>query len=645
LLSSGQTLIGNELANEIAGGSGADRLEGRAGDDLLDGGLGGDALIGGAGNDLYFIDDAGDVVTEAVGEGDADEVRTARSSYTLTENVEVLRGTSASAQSLSGNASANLVFGGAGGDTLDGGAGDDTLTGFGGSDTYVVDSAGDVVVEAADGGVDTINTALAAYSLAGLANVENLTGTAGTGQSLTGNAGANVLTGGGGDDLLVGGAGGDTLNGGAGVDTVDYSASPPFGEFGVGVLVNLTTGSGFNGHAEGDTFAGVENVVGSAQGDTIFGQGAANRLSGGGGDDDLFGMDGDDTLDGGAGADELTGGAGADTLRGGGRQRRLPRRRSGRHGGGGGGRRRGGRGFRLRWRPTRSARKSSASPARAATGQTLNGNALDNVIVAGAGNDVLFGGLGADAMSGGAGNDLYGVDDAGDVVTETAGQGTADEVRTVLAAYTLTAEVEILRGLLATGQALTGNALNNVISGGGGADTLDGGVGNDIMAGRGGNDTYVVDSATDAVIEAAGEGLDLIRTTLATYSLASLTNVENLTGLSASGQALTGNAGANVIIGGAGDDTLVGGLGADSLTGGAGSDVYGVDDAGDVVNRSGWRRCGRRSAHHARELHANRRGGEPQGGVRLGTGARRQHAGQRDLRWSRGGQARRRGRQ
>ena len=44
-----------------------------------------------------------------------------------------------------------------------------------------------------------------------------------------------------------------------------------------------------------------------------------------------------------------------------------------------------------------------------------------------------------------------------------------------------------------------------------------------------GDDVYVVDVATDLVIENANEGIDIIHTVLATYSIAALTNVENLT--------------------------------------------------------------------------------------------------------------------
>jgi Ca2+-binding RTX toxin-like protein len=160
-----------------------------------------------------------------------------------------------------------------------------------------------------------------------------------------------------------------------------------------------------------------------------------------------------------------------------------------------------------------------------AAGQRLTGNALDNVITGLGGADTIEGGLGADQMTGGGGNDVYGVDNAGDVVIEAAGGGTADEVRTSLAAYTLTANVEILRGTSAAGQSLTGNTLDNVISGGSGADVLNGGAGADILAGRAGNDVYVVDNAGDRVLETAGQGVDEIRTTLASYSLGTLADV------------------------------------------------------------------------------------------------------------------------
>ncbi|MGO6944849.1 calcium-binding protein, partial [Rhizobium johnstonii] len=71
------------------------------------------------------------------------------------------------------------------------------------------------------------------------------------------------------------------------------------------------------------------------------------------------------------------------------------------------------------------------------------GNALANTITGGAGTDTLNGGAGADTLIGRAGNDTYIIDNAGDLVTEVADEGT-DTVRTNLASYTLAANVENL---------------------------------------------------------------------------------------------------------------------------------------------------------------------------------------------------------
>ncbi len=160
----------------------------------------------------------------------------------------------------------------------------------------------------------------------------------------------------------------------------------------------------------------------------------------------------------------------------------------------------------------------------------------------------------------------------------------------------------------------TGNSLNNTLIGNSGANILDGGAGNDSMTGGKGDDTYVVDSATDVVIEsiAAGGGIDTVQSAV-TFTLATRVNVEDLDlkgggAINGTGNALanhiTGNDAKNTIDGGGGNDTLIGaggndtilgnigndtitgGLGADRLTGGAGRDTFDFDlvaEAGDTI--------------------------------------------------------------
>jgi Ca2+-binding RTX toxin-like protein len=236
------------------------------------------------------------------------------------------------------------------------------------------------------------------------------------------------------------------------------------------------------------------------------------------------------------------------------------------------------------------------------------GNGLGNLIIGGAdtdtlsgggGADTLNGGTGADTLVGGTGNDTYVVDNAGDVVTEAASAGT-DTVQTILASYTLGANVENL-AFTGTGNfAGTGNTLNNTITGGAGADTLsggtgadtlnggagndtlDGGTGNDTMVGGTGNDTYVVANAGDVVTEAASAGTDTVQTTLASYTLEA--NVENLTYTGAGNFAGTGNGLANLITGNGGADTLSGGGGNDTLNGGLGNDTLNGNGGADRLD-------------------------------------------------------------
>ncbi|MBI5615797.1 MAG: hypothetical protein HY943_05875 [Gammaproteobacteria bacterium] len=138
---------------------------------------------------------------------------------------------------------------------------------------------------------------------------------------------------------------------------------------------------------------------------------------------------------------------------------------------------------------------------------------------------------------------------------------------------------------------LDGGAGNDTLYGAAGNDTLDGGTGLDTLSGGADNDSYIVDTTTDALVEASGGGTDTVLSSV-TFTLAALANVENLTltgtvvinGTGNTGaNVLSGNSAANVLTGDAGDDTLDGGGGVDALVGGAGNDTYVVDTTTDVI--------------------------------------------------------------
>ena len=247
----------------LIGTAGADTLTGKSGNDTLNGLAGADTMAGGYGNDTYYIDNAGDRVTEFANQGD--DTVFSSISYTLTANVENLaltgsgkiNGTgNALSNNLFGNANANTLSGGDGDDTLDGGAGGDTLIGGNGNDTYAVDSGADKITENANAGVDSVRSAIS-FTLG--ANLENLiliggANLSGTGNVLdnllVGNPAANALAGGSGRDILQGLGGNDSLrnasgntlfDGGAGADAMTGGSGPELFIGGTGNDV-ITTG-------------------------------------------------------------------------------------------------------------------------------------------------------------------------------------------------------------------------------------------------------------------------------------------------------------------------------------------------------------------------------------------------------------------
>jgi Ca2+-binding RTX toxin-like protein len=518
--------------------AGNDNLEGTDGNDSMDGGLGNDTMAGGLGDDIYVVDVAADVVNEDAAAGkDLVQVafKTAGGTYTMTANVENASVTGTVAANiagngldniLTGNAVANKLDGGEGNDSLIGGAGSDTLIGGLGNDTFVVDVATDVVTEADGGGTDVVETALATYSLAAVANVENLSYTGVANFSGTGNALANSISGGTGKDTLSGGLGNDSLSGGAGDDS----------------------------------------LLGGDGNDSLdAGTGAADIIDGGAGDGDVVNVLGNFS------AYTRSRTSTTDT--------KLVNAVTGES---------------LTIRNVETVHFADGDKSLSEVNFNLKSVGNDN-LVGTSGNDTIDGLTGVDTMAGGLGDDTYVVDVSGDVVTEADGEGT-DLVRVAFTTagqtYNMTANVEnaSVTGTVATNilgnvldNVLTGNALANKLEGGDGNDSLVGGLGTDTMIGGLGNDTFVVDVAGDVVTEADVVGTDLVQTTLASYTLATLNFVENLAYTGTLAFSGTGNAQNNAITGGIGKDTLSGGLGNDSLSGGAGDDSLLGGDGNDTL--------------------------------------------------------------
>jgi Ca2+-binding RTX toxin-like protein len=317
------TLLGNEGANRLEGLGGDDILEGRAGNDTLaggdgnddlDGGSGEDLLIGGTGNDTYRVDSAQDVIVELAGEGL--DVVYATSDYTLSANIErLVQVEGSSAWSATGNQSDNELIGNSSSNRLDGAGGADRMVGGLGDDTYVVDHAGDVVVELAGEGRDTVEASID-YQLGD--TLEDLTLLGEGNLNGTGNAGDNVLIGNVGNNRLDGGLGGDLMSGGLGDDYYINDSSDDWireyaGEGIDTVERRYETNLVLSDEVENLILAaGIQTGNGNGLDNTITGNAGANTLGGWDGDDRLYGLDGDDALFGGAGSDVLYGGAGND---------------------------------------------------------------------------------------------------------------------------------------------------------------------------------------------------------------------------------------------------------------------------------------------------------------------------------------------
>jgi len=648
----GERLDGGTGNDELRGGGGFDNLYGGDDNDSLDGGSYGDTLSGDAGNDTLY--GAGDADTVAGGSGDD----TLYGDYSLISSGNALS-PSSNDDILSGGSGADIIHGDQGNDTLwsgdqgveDAGLEHDQLFGDAGNDSLAIGYGDDAD---GGGGADTLRISLAGatsgvtFTTSGftpggtwlvnggtIQNIETLTVITGSafadyitiathsfGINVNGGDGDDVITssassvvanGGNGNDRFISGIAGDNFDGAAGIDTVDYRNYAS----GVTVSLGLTAGQTGTG-AGGDSLLNIENVDGSAFGDTINGSDDANLIQGLAGNDSLDGNGGSDVLDGGLGADAMTGGLGNDVFYVDDSGDQV---------------------FEAAGQGNDAVYTSIAYTLGAGQsvealvltdpsaplgltgnnlGQTIIGNAGANLLTGGGGADDLIG-LGGDdvlvgnidaasTLEGGSGDDYYYVNRTGDSVVELAGQGSdrvyasvsftlggGQEVETLLTAdASATTAINLTGNNL--GQFISGNAGANSLVGGGGGDYLLGLGGDDILVGNAdaastlqggtGNDWYYVYRSGDSIVEFAGEGNDRIMTGVS-YTLSAGQEIETLSTIDPTASTtidLTGNALAQNIFGNAGANTLTGGGGADYLLGYGGDDIlFGNADAASTL--------------------------------------------------------------
>ena len=634
------TLTGNGQPNHLQGAAGNDTLIGLAGADTLDGeggtgdtasyagsnaavtvslvsgvtGSGGHAqgdtlsnienLIGSTHNDTLIANDQANSLDGGAGTGDTASYAGSTAAVTVNlntnthtgdaqgdtfTNIEIIRG-SPHDDTLTGNGQANHLKGAAGNDTLIGLAGADKLDGEGGDDDIASYAGAPAAVTVnLSNGVHTGHAQGDTFT-----NIEIIRGSPHN-DTLIGNNQANHLKGAAGNDTLIGLAGADTLDGEGDDDTASYAGSN------TAVTVNLATGSGSGGHAQGDTLSNIENLIGSTHNDTLIANDQANSLDGGAGtgidtasyagapaavtvnlntgthtghaqgdtftnieiirgsphNDTLTGNGQANHLKGAAGNDTLIGLAGADTLDG-----------------------EGGTGDTASYAGSNTAVTVSLVSGVTGSGGHAQGDTLSNIenLIGSTHNDTLIANDQANSLDGGAGTGTDTASYAGATAAVTVNLNTG--THTGDAQGDTFTNIEIIRGsphddtLTGNGQAnhLKGAAGNDTLIGLAGADTLDGEGGTGDTASYAGSNAAVTVSLNTGVTGSGGHAQG-----------DTLSNIENLIG-SPHDDTLIGNSQANSLSGGAGNDTLTGNAGIDMLSGGDGDDQLVGNTGNDTLN-------------------------------------------------------------
>ncbi|MGB5867199.1 MAG: hypothetical protein WBG69_04915, partial [Arcobacteraceae bacterium] len=615
-----ENIQGSDYSDILIGSNGINTIKAGLGDDLLYGGTSNDVLDGESGNDTvsYALETSSSV------------------NISLQNTTATVAGTNNYTDSL---VSIENAIGTSGDDTIEGSTGANTLKGGAGNDTLSYanaissDNSGVFVdLSDADGVIDTVNAGIDTIS-----GFENILGSA-KDDTLIGDNNINTIIGGTGNDTITGKGGLDTLKGGTGndifkisdadvdgvsddidgegnTDTLDYSSLSSTYH----IDVNLVTPSAdilntSNVTQDTDTIAGIENVIGTSNSDTITGDANSNKLEGGAGNDiidggagvdSLYGDAGDDTFtqrDGETTGDYIDGGTASEpngdtvdysnvtasvnlTLKDGGLTNTVQLGGSDDH-----------------------IIKNIENITGSTAGDTIVGNSSKNTLLGGDGDDTIDGGLGADYLDGqGAtngnvlsynsiaqsvrvdlGNNSAITDLNNDGFTyDGSGNNTdsADEQDTVLNFKTVIGST--------VGDTLIAGNSGNTLLGSGGEDTLIAGSGADVLDGGLNADTFILnaDDAEDKIIGGTGkdtvdysslgaanqitltlDGAEIQTVSINGKTADKIQDVENVLGTQGADN-ITGDVLANSLVGNAGNDTLDGGAGKDTLRGGADDDI------------------------------------------------------------------------
>ena len=610
-------VVGSNFNDILTGGSSSSQIIASIHFEQFEGGLGDDTIDGGEGSDRVNYQNAGGSVVVTLdtdgnsGNGYSGTTTGAAGNDTLL-NIEAVRGSNYD----------DSLTGGALNDAFEGRGGNDVIHGGAGYDTIRFDHSTAAVTVSFDAGTAGVGTA----GDGGFSGVAAGTDTFDGIEAVRGSDFNDTFIGGIGDETFEGMAGNDSIDGGAGIDRVGYGSSLS------GVSVNLAAGSATDSWGGTDTFASIENILGSQFDDTLSGDANNNYIWAQAGNDVLTGGLGNDTLDGGdnggpgPGSGDFvsysaatasvtvvldtdqnngtgfngtaTGADGSDTLlnieniRGSNFADSLTGSAQGNmiEGMGGNDTIDGGSGgdwvsYELAGGSVTVVLDTDQNGSNGFNGTASGAGGSDTLLnienirgsnyadtLIGSSADNQFEGLGGnDSIDGGAGIDRVRYGQSNAAVNVTLAGGGAGTAQDGLGGTDTFTGIEEVMGS-GFNDTLTGGADNDTFFGMAGNDSIDGGAGFDTARYDIGSTSGVtVNLATGTAVDGAG-GTDI------------LISIESIQGTNFN-DAITGDNWNNSLFALNGDDTLTGGLGNDTLDGGAGFDsaIYSGSQAGYVV--------------------------------------------------------------